>query len=101
MGNTEAVVTMSLSPAAAVERCARVLTEQRFKNVATGGGFVSAERRELGQWTKGQITLEITPDGQGSRVSIKAVAQPQSLVGLAFSPSGRMVKRLVRALPTA
>jgi hypothetical protein len=100
MGSTETVVTFAFPPNLALEHCVRVLTEQRFKNIVVGDGLVAAQRREPGQWTRGGITLAVTPDREGSRVTITAEAGAQSLVGLASSPSSRMVKRVAQALPT-
>ncbi|MGB7587685.1 MAG: hypothetical protein WBM00_03145 [Solirubrobacterales bacterium] len=76
----------------------RALTTAGFKNINAGPGFVSAQKRAFGQWTKSQITLTVTPDGDQSRVSITAQATAQSVTGLASSPAQRMVDQVAKAL---
>jgi hypothetical protein len=99
MSSSEAVVRLALAPEAALQHCVRALTERRFKDITTGQGFVAARKREFGQWTAGDITLRVIPDGHGSRITITATAHAQSLAGLAFSPSKRMVAEIERVLP--
>ena len=64
----------------------------------SGPGFVSARERPFGRWTKSQISLTITGEGAQSRVEITTRANAQSLIGLASSPSERMVNKVARAL---
>lgn len=98
MATAEREVTLNEPPETAVQTCVRALTQAGFKNINSGPGFVSAQKRPFGQWTKSQITLTITGDGAQSRVLIMAQATAQSLTGVASSPSQRMVDGVARAL---
>jgi len=101
MATTQRQVMLNEPPEAAVQTCVRALMASGFKNVTSAQGFVVAQKRPFGQWTKSQITLNITGDGTQSRVDIAAEATAQSLTGLASSPSRRMVDEVARALGAA
>ena len=98
MATAERQVTLAESPEAAVKTCVRALTRAGFKNINAGPGFVSAQKRAFGQWTKSQITLTIAAEGEQARVTIMAQATAQSLTGVASSPSQRMVDKVAQAL---
>jgi hypothetical protein len=98
MATAERQVTLAESPEAALQTCVGAPTRAGFKNVNAGRGFVSAQKRLVGQWTKGQITLTVAADGQQARVTIMAQATAQSLMGLASSPSQRMVDKVAQEL---
>jgi hypothetical protein len=98
VATAERQVLLHESPEAAVQACVRALTSAGFKNISAGSGFISAQKRPFGQWTKSQITLTITPDGDEARVTIMAQATAQSLTGVASSPSQRMVDQVAQAL---
>lgn len=98
MATAERQIVLHESPETAVQTCVRALTSAGFKNINAGAGFVSAQKRAFGQWTKSQITLTIAPDREQTRVTIMAQATAQSLTGLASSPSERMVDQVARAL---
>jgi len=98
MATAERQVILAESPGAAVKTCVRALTEAGFKNINAGPGFVSAQKRAFGQWTKSQITLTIAADGEQARITIMAQATAQSMTGLASSPSQRMVDKVAHAL---
>lgn len=98
MATAERQVTLNEPPEKAVQMCVRALTRTGFKNINSGPGFVSAQKRPFGQWTKSQISLTITGEGDQSRVDITAQATAQSVTGLASSPSQRMVDRVAEAL---
>jgi len=98
MATVEREVVLHESSDPAVRTCVRALTAAGFKNINAGPGFVSAQKRVFGQWTRSQITLTITPEGTGSRVTIMAQTNAQSLTGVASSPAGRMVDQVGRTL---
>jgi hypothetical protein len=98
MATAERQVTLNEPPEASLQTCVRALTQAGFKNITTGPGLVTARKRPFGQWTKGQISLTITGEGAGSRIDITAQASAQSLIGLAWSPSRRMVNQVARTL---
>jgi hypothetical protein len=98
VATAERQVVLPETPEAAVQTCVRALTRAGFKNINAGSGFISAQKRPFGQWTKSQVTLTIAPAGDDARVTIMAQATAQSLTGLASSPSMRMVDQVADAL---
>jgi hypothetical protein len=98
VATAEQQITLRQAPDAAVQTCVRALTAAGFKNINAGPGFVSAQKRPFGQWTKSQISPTITADGDQSRVVIMSQATAQSITGLASSPSQRMVDKVAQAL---
>ena len=102
MTRTDDQVQLADSPPIPLQRCARALAIEGFKNIRTDEAamMVTGEKRPAGQWTKAPIALFVEPasDGAGSQVTITSSATAQSLVGLASSPSGRLVSRVKNAL---
>ncbi len=98
MATTVRKITVALLPEATARACEDALIRARFTDINACTSIITARRRQLGQWTKGKLTLTISYIGDGSEVVVTAQARAQSLGSLVFSPSKRMVTRFVREL---
>lgn len=98
MAAAERQVTLAEPPDAAVQTCVRALTTAGFKKINVGPGFVSAQKRAFGQWTRAQVSITIAADGDSSRVTVMSQSRAQSATSLAASPSQRTVDQVAQAL---
>lgn len=104
VATTERTVRIALPSDEALKARARALALAGFKNIQVHdlATMVTGEKRVLGQWTKGQLVavVETLPEETASNVTIRSRASAQSLVGLASSPTDRLIDQVVAQLPT-
>jgi hypothetical protein len=103
MATDEEAVLLAERPGSALQTCATALTRAGFKDVAANAGalLVTGRKRTFGQWTKSQVTLALLEVEAGTRVTIVAHANAQSLSSLAASPSRELVDSVLDELRKA
>jgi hypothetical protein len=90
-------VLVHLPPSEALDLSVQALENGRFKDVQLDRErfLISARRKPGGQWTRGQITISVTPTQEGSRVTAHCEEVAQSLYALASNPAHVLVTRFL------
>jgi hypothetical protein len=76
VATAERTVGLDMPPEAALQAFVRALTTAGFRNINAAPGFVSAQKRAFGQWTKSQITLTIAQKARRSGASAFWLRRP-------------------------
>jgi hypothetical protein len=97
----ERTVELPQTPSEALVACAQAFAAGRFKQIATDvvAMTVAGRKRPLGQWARGRVVASVeSAVSGGSIVTVRSGTRAQSLVGVASSPSERLVTRFVSHL---